>query len=229
MKITLEAILRSLSHETLSFMSDSGHGNGTIEPEQIPKVIGRINAILRRLSVKFVLNEKTVKVNVVADRLYYPLTALNAAWVVADLANPWTADVGRILGIKTPSGRMYDLSDRSTHDSIMLDTEGTGFRFPYFFAEGEYEIIYKASTPQFEESPEPDLSEELSIPEALLNALYQGVAAMTYEGIGGSENIALANSKWAMFNSDCSDAKINSSVEVEEYLDVNLFANRGFK
>lgn len=228
MKITLEDILRSLSHESLAFMADSNHGNGTIEGDQIPKVVGRVNSVLRRISVKFVLNEKTVKVLVTQDRRDYPLTDVKATWVVKDKANPWTADIGRILGIKVPNGRMYNLNDRSTHDSIMLIGDGTGFRITDYLDSGEYEVIYKAVTPQFEEKPDPDLTQEINISEALLNALYAGVAALTYEGIGGSENVSLAQAKWAQFNADCLEAKVNSAVEVEEYEDVNLFKQRGF-
>lgn len=227
MKITLEAILRALSHESLSFMSDSNSSNGTIEADQIPKVIGRINGILRRLAVKFVLNEKTVKINVTNDRRYYPIVS-GSSWIATDPTNPFIGDVNRILGIKVPNGRMYNLNDRSVHDNIMLRDEGTGFFLKDYMEVGVYEVIYKAATPQFTESPKPDLSQELNIPEALLNALYAGVAAMTYEGIGGAEHIQIAKSKWAQFNSDCADARINSAVEVEEFEDVNKLLNRGF-
>ena len=228
MKITLEAILRALSHETLSFMSDSNHANGTIQPDQIPKVLGRINGVLRRLSVKFVLNEKRVSFQVTPGQRSYSL-ADRAAWIIDTPSEPFLGDVATILGIEAPCGRMYNLRDKATHDSILLKDEGTTFVLDTHLKSGVYEVIYKAKTPQFKESSTPDLNEILNIPEALLNALYLGVAALTYEGIGGEDNVNMARSKWRQFDADCLDAKIYSAVEDEEHEEVNRFLDRGFK
>jgi hypothetical protein len=226
MKITLEQMLESLSHDTLSFMADSNHANGTVSADQIPKVVSRINSVLRRLSVRFVLNEKFVYVNVAANRRYYPMTA-GSAWIVSDPEEPFTGDVGRILGIETPSGRMHDLGDKATHNSILLRDDGQSFALDTLLSSGQYKVIYKAATPQFK-TDGSDLKQELSIPEALLNALYMGVAAITYEGIGGPDNLAMARDKWAHYEKECSEARVNSAVEVEENDDGNKFRDKGF-
>lgn len=228
MKITLEKILRDLSHDSLSFMSDSNFSNGVIVPDQIPKVLSRVNAVLRRLSTKFVLHEKSVMIRVTDRRRDYSLNK-GDAWIIDDEDNPFIGDVGRILGIEMPDGRMQGLNDKAKHDSIMLRDDGRALVFDDFLMSGVYTVIYKAATPQFEESMEPNLSQVLDIPEALLNALYLGVAAMTYEGIGGADNVQMANNKWAQFQNDCDEAKINSAVEVEEYEEVNRMRQKGFK
>jgi hypothetical protein len=226
MKITLEQMLESLSYDTLSFMTDSNHANGTIAPDQIAKVVSRINSVLRRLSVRFVLNEKSVKVTVTADRRYYPLTA-DAAWIESDPEDPFIGDVGRILGIETPYGRMHPMGDTAIYDSIVLRDEGTAFALDTSLSSGTYRVIYKAATPQFK-TDGSDLTQELNIPEALLNAVYMGVAAITYEGIGGPENLAMARDKWAHYEKEAGEAKINSAVEVEENDEGNKFLDRGF-
>ena len=228
MKITLEAILRALSHETLSFMSDSNHANGTIQPDQIPKVVGRINGVLRRLSVKFVLNEKTVTVRVTEAQRTYSLAG-KAPWIINTGADPFLGDVNTILGIESSCGRMFNLRDKATHNSILLKDEGTSFVLDKFLPEGDYTVFYKASTPQFTESVNPDLTEVLNIPESLLNALYLGVAALTYEGIGGEENVNMARNKWRQYDNDCQEAKIYSAVEDEEHEQANKFMDRGFR
>lgn len=228
MKITLEQILESLSHDTLAFMADSNHANGTIAADQIPKVVSRINSVLRRLAVKFVLSEKRVAVSVTKDRRYYSLVE-GSAWIVNDPLNPFTGDVGRILGIEDPHGRMRDLGDKATFDSILLRDEGTSFIMDTNdYPVGIWTVIYKAATPQFR-AKEPDLAQVLDIPEALLNALYTGVAAITYEGIGGEDGIRMAAAKWAQYERECGEAKINSAVEIEENDDGNKFLDRGFR
>lgn len=227
MKITLAEILESMSHETLSFMADSNHANGTISGDQVPKVIGRLNNVLRRLGVKFVLKEKMIRVNVSASRRYYPLTA-GASWIDADPDEPFTGDVSRILGIETPTGRMHDLGDKASVRSILLRDDGTAFAIDSTVPAGTYTVIYKASTPQFK-TDGSDLTQALEIPEALLNALYLGVAAITYEGIGGADNIRLAGAKWQQFEKECAEAKINSAVETEETDEGNKLRDRGFK
>jgi hypothetical protein len=226
MKITLEQILESLSHDALSFMADSNHANGTIAPDQIPKVVSRINNVLRRLNVKFVLSEKRIRVNVTAARRFYTLKQ-GDAWISADPDEPFTGDVGRILGIETPQGRMHDLGDKATHDSILLRDEGTSFGLDAEFGAGAYTVIYKAATPQFK-TDGSDLNQTLSIPEPLLNALYLGVAAITYEGIGGEDNTRMAASKWAQYEKECGEAKVNSAVDVEENDEGNKFRDRGW-
>jgi hypothetical protein len=226
MKITLQQILEGLSHETLSFMADSDAA-GTIVGDQIPKVIGRVNATLRKLAVKFTLSEKTVRVRVTADRRIYTLTN-GAAWIVSEPGISFVADVARILGIETPSGRMHPMNDLAKHDSIMLKNEGRAFMLDAHMPVGIYTVVYKAETPKFK-TDGSDLTQVIEIPEALLNALYIGVAAITYEGIGGPENIQMANVKWAAFEKECGEAKINSAVETEQYEDSNLFMERGFR
>jgi hypothetical protein len=226
MKIALEDILQSLSHETLSFMAESNHANGTIAPDQLPKVIGRINNVLRRLNVKFTLYEKMIRVNVSVGQRYYPLAA-GSPWIVEDPDEPYLGDVGRILGIETPYGRMHPLGDKATLRSILLRDEGTAFALDTSLPAGTYTVIYKAATPQFK-TDGTDLKEVLNIPEALLNALYLGVAAITYEGIGGEDNIRLAGSKWAQYEKETAEAKLNSAVDVEENDDGNKFRDRGW-
>jgi hypothetical protein len=227
MQITIKAILEALSHETLSFMAESNHANGTIAPDQIPKVIGRVNAVLRRMAVRFVLKEKMIRVNVTSDRRYYTLTAADT-WIVADPDDPFTGDVSRILGIETPTGRMHDLGDKASLTSIVLRDDGKSFAMDSALPNGVYTVIYKAATPQFTLDASL-LDQTLDIPEALLNALYLGVAAITYEGIGGAENLAMARDKWAQYEKECGEAKINSAVEIEENDEGNKFLDRGFR
>lgn len=226
MKITLEQILEALSHDALSFMADSNHANGTIAGDQIPKVVSRVNSVLRRLNVKFVLSEKTVKVNVSAGQRYYTLNPTDA-WVISNPAEPFMGDVGRILSIETPQGRTHGLGDKAVHDSILLRDEGTAFAMDSTLLPGIYIVTYKAATPQFK-TDGTDLKQVLSIPEALLNALYLGVAAITYEGIGGEDNIRMAGAKWAQYEKECAEAKLNSAIDVEENDEGNKFRDRGW-
>lgn len=228
MQITLKTILESLSYETLSFMAESNHSNGSIAADQIPKVVGRVNAVLRRLAVKFVFKEKRIKVNVTLARRYYTLN-LNDAWIEEDPDEPFTGDVGRILAIETPTGRNHDLGDKATLRTIVLRDDGKSFALDETLEAGVYTVIYKAATPQFvAESSDADLTQTLDIPEALLNALYLGVAGITYENIGGAENISMAQVKWNQYEKECAEARINSAVDVEENDEGNKFLDRGF-
>lgn len=227
MKITLKEILEALSHESLSFMADSNHANGTIAADQIPKIIGRVNGVIRKLAVKFVLKEKMIRVNVSANRRYYTLNK-GDAWIIEDPLEPFENDVSLILGIETPDGRMHPIGDKASFRSILLRDDGNAFAMDTHLPNGIYTIYYKAKTPQFEIDPEK-LDQVLEIPEALLNALYEGVAAVTYEGLGGAENVKLAIAKWQKFEQDCSEAKINSAVNVEETDEGNKFGDRGFR
>jgi len=227
MKITLAKILEGLSHDTLSFMADSNHARGSIVGDQIPKVVSRINAVLRRLAVKFTLSEKSVKVDITADRQYYPMT-VGSAWIVEDPEEPFTGDVARILGIELSNGRVYNLNDVAKHDSVLLRDGGKAFAIDAGLPEGLAVVTYKAATPEFDLTGE-NQAQEIELPESLLNALYIGVAAITYQGIGGPENITLSNSHWAQFEREIKEAQVNSAVEVEQYEERNLLKDRGFR
>jgi hypothetical protein len=228
MQITLGRILESLSYETLSFMAESNHANGSIAADQIPKVVGRVNAVLRRLAVKFVLRERRIKVNVTLDRRYYTLN-VDDAWIEEDPDETFTGDVGRILAIETPTGRNHDLGDKATLRTIVLRDEGKAFALDTTLEAGVYTVIYKAATPQFVfDVADTDLEQVLHIPEPLLNALYLGVAAITYENIGGAENVSMAQSKWSQYEKECAEARINSAIEIEENDEGNKFLDRGF-
>lgn len=226
MKMTLQQILEGLSHETLSFMADSDAA-GTIVGDQIPKVIGRVNATLRKLNVKFTLAEKTVRVRVTADRRFYSLGAADT-WIVPEAGVTFAGDVSRILRIETPNGVVHPLNDKVKHDSIMLKDEGKSFSLAAHLPVGTYTVTYKAETPKFK-TDGSDLIQQIELPEALLNALYIGVAGYTYEGIGGAENLQMAQAKWAAFEKECAEAVVNSAVDVDEYEEANLFRDRGFR
>lgn len=227
MKITLKTMLESLSHDTLSFMADSNHARGSIQGDQIPKVISRINAVLRRLAVKFTLNEKTIKVLTTNEQRYYTLFP-DDAWIVEDEDEPYTGDVARILGIELSNGRIHKLNDVAPSDSILLRDDGKAFALDGSIPAGLVVVTYKAATPVFEIDGS-NLDQEIEIPESLLNAVYIGVAAITYQGIGGPENTSLANALWAQYEKECGEAKINSAVEVEQYEERNLFMDKGFR
>lgn len=227
MKITLSQLLEGLSHDTLAFMADSNHARGSIAGDQIPKVTSRLNAVLRRLAVKFVLSEKTVKVRLTNNQRNYALTP-GSPWLVAEPGNPFEGDVARILGITTADGKTHNLNDVAQHDSILVKDGGVSLEIDQYVPLGVATVIYKAVTPQFDLN-EIDLKQTIDIPEALLNALYLGVAAITYEGIGGTENIQLSGAKWVQFEKECAEAKINSAVENQTYEERNLFRDRGFK
>lgn len=227
MKITLAKILEGLSHDTLSFMADSNHSQGIITGDQIPKTINRVNSVLRRLAVKFTLQEKTIKVLINKDQRYYPLK-VGEAHIVEDPDEPFTGDINRILSIETANGRSHNMSDLAPHDSILLRDEGKSFAVDAYVPLGLANVIYKANTPQFEVNAE-NQSQEIELPEALLNALYLGVAAITYQGIGGPENIALSQSMWAQYENECANAKLNSAVEVDQFEESNKLQDRGFR
>lgn len=227
MKMTLSQLLEGLSHDTLSFMADSNHATGSIAGDQIPKVTSRINSVLRRLAVKFVLSEKRVQVRLTQDRRYYALTP-GSPWLVPDPGNPFLGDVAQILGIITPDGKTHNLNDVAPHDSILVKDGGVSIEIDQYVPLGVATLIYKAVTPQFD-LKDLKLDQQIEIPEALLNALYLGVAGITYEGIGGAENVQLSVSKWAQFEKECAEAKINSAVENQTYEERNLFRDRGFK
>jgi hypothetical protein len=227
MKITLAKVLEALSHDTLSFMADSNSANGTIAADQIPKVISRVNSVLRRLAVKFVLSEKSVNVLVNTTRRQYSLKASDP-WIVRETGVVFPDDVGQILGIRLPNGRMVALNESIKHDSIMLTPDAKSFIVATFLPSGTYKVIYKAITPQFDIRG-TDQTAELDIPEALLNALYLGVSAITYEGIGGPENVQMAQAKWAQFEKECGEAKLNTAVETDDLEPGNRFRDRGFR
>lgn len=227
MKIKLEKILEELSHDTLAFMADSNHARGSIMPDQIPKVVGRLNSVLRKLSVRFTLTEKRIKVRISKGVRYYPLT-VNAPYIIQDPTEPFEGDVARILSVETANGKMHGLNDVAAHNSILLRDEGRSFSTDEHVFEGIAEVVYKATTPQFD-PVNADQEQTIDVPESLLNALYIGVAAITYQGIGGPENIAISNGLWAQYENECNTAKLNSAVEVVEFEESNRLRDKGFR
>lgn len=227
MKITLKQLLKALSRDSLSFMADSNHSNGSIAVDQIPKVVSRINSVLRRLNVKFTLSEKTVRLYISDDRRYYPLEQ-PLLWTTDNVDYEFLTDVERILAVQQDDGRMIPLNDLAVSKTIRLRDNGRSLFLTQAVPAGWVNVIYKAKTPQFVEDVE-DLNQTIEFPEALLNALYSAVAAISYEGIGGAENIQLAANKWTQYEKECLEAVVNSAVEIEEYEEANLHQIRGYR
>lgn len=227
MKITLAKILEGLSHDALSFMAESNSARGSIREAQIPKVTSRINNILRRLAVRFVLQEKSVRVQLSPGNRYYSLR-VGEPYILDDAEDYFAGDVRQILTIQLPNGRKHGLNDEAGFGNIMIQEGGTAFLMDDNMPVGTAVITYKAATPQFE-TDDCNTEQEIHLPEALINALYQGVAALTYQSMGGTENIALAQGYWGQFDSECDRAELGSAVETKKFEETNKFADRGFR
>lgn len=227
MRYKLEDILRILSHDALSFMASGSDSNGSIMPKEINKTTSRVNSVLRRLGSTFVLKESTVRIRLEKDQKTYKLEASNP-FIVIDPGNPFLDDVAQILRVEDADGKIRGLDDLARNDSIMVRDNGTSLRVSEVILNrgGELTVTYKARTPQFEVTE--NLAQEIEFPEELINALSQGVAAMTYSGMGGSENVQISNGFWSSFNVEVNLVKSSSGGEDEEITTINKLKSKGF-
>lgn len=177
---------KKLSYGELSDLHLGSDGKGYIRPEAQPKIISHANSVLSVLSARYSHKLNYVTLEQGLDMYVYALDSrfavsntdplnLVTRYIKDSADDPFLDDVVKITMIDVPGSKM--LSHKT-------------FRIPAPVPGTLFKVEYKAAFPQLKLPV--DLTQEVELIPALLEALEFGVAARVYRGMNGQENIVKA-------------------------------------
>lgn len=210
MTITIESVMQRLAYGHLQGLAMSAEGTGTIRETDQPKIVLGINNVLSRLSTKFDLSIKELRLGKVRGRLSYPLVPEYAVstqepsvipHILDTINDPFLGDVAVIMAAYDFMNRPLPLERRGRRGPGPYITDEPAIVFPYeAMLEGPYWTVrYRAKLPTYD-IMEFDPLTPIPLPTELHSALLAGIAADIFSNMNGQEHLARGATLEQQFN-----------------------------
>ncbi|QDP54369.1 MAG: hypothetical protein Unbinned4120contig1000_21 [Prokaryotic dsDNA virus sp.] len=235
----LSDILDKLAKGELSNLSIAE--GGVIKETEIVKIIGYIDESLTRLHSRFTLRQNDVLVEMHEGISTYELKAEYAMSYEGSIEVPkkYIVDIGpkkfeddviRITGAYDSLGNELELNNKLAPFGIFTPRAKT-LQVPGPIPGQSLSVIYQAKHPKLPTSTEEDaefLSTEIEIPETLTGALTAYVGFLTFNFLGGQDNLARSSVFMQLYDKICLEIDEKDSMGTQTADHVDKFNMRGF-
>lgn len=236
----LSELFKRLSYGELSNLAVSQEGSGVITPAKVPQLVSYTNEALLRLYSRFLLRERSVVIEQVAQITSYELKAKNAErhepparypFIKDALGEPFEDDVLKILEAHDSFGREFVLNDASRSDSLFTPFPNV-LQVPKPVDGAAISILYQARHPVLADVVGPGvtsvLAQEVDIPPTLEGALQAMIAAMVFSHMNGQENVAKSQEFLSWAEVVCNEVEQKDLVSQSNSTSKHKFEQRGF-
>lgn len=210
--MNLSDILTKLSLGPLSEQAAFGTGAGTIDVQQVPRLVFNIGQALVALYTRFPLRIRSLEIEVVDGLYEYPLqtrfaqtsssTELNK-FIKDSVADPFTGDVLKITAI-TDAATGCELPLNKRHDELSWFTSSYDtVRMGYPKTGDTYKIEYRARHAALDPNPTTPSEVEIRIPDELVPALLAHVAGQVYGSMSIENALAKSQGFMAEYENQC--------------------------
>lgn len=199
----LSDIVLQLGMAELKSLYIDGDGLGGIPTTQYPAIISSINMCLSDLHTRFLLKQKEVVVQQVANVSMYPLLTDHAVsntssaatkFIVDSIADPFIEDIILIESIYDELGQEYPLNNEATDNSLYTPAYNT-LQVPEPEEENALFITYRADHPRIPLDTVNLATVNVDLPNVLLSALLAYVAGRMH-GTAITEGSIAASMKY---------------------------------
>lgn len=212
--MNLATVLQQLSYGPLSELGIAGTGSGSIPAANVPKLVFHIGQALVALYTRFPLRLRTLELETVDGLYEYALrtpfaqtsssTELNK-YIKDSLADPFTGDVLKIVGIQDALGCSLPLNKRGDelswfttgYDTVKMDYPTTGVRYRIEYRARHAELPLNPATAEAQEAV------QILIPPELLPALMAHVAGNVYGSMSMEGALAKSQGHLATYENEC--------------------------
>lgn len=213
--LNIQDLFKALSYGELSNLAVSGSGSGEIIEAKWPQLIGYTNLALTALHSRFLLVERELIIEQVADETQYHLSSRYAEfggegsgvehYYIKDSEEaPFKDDLIKVLSV-WGTGGCFGLNDQDNPGSLFTPTPLL-LQVPSPIADEPLSVVYQAKHPALvDEMEEPNnvLDQIIEIPHYLENALQAFVAHKVFSHMNGQENILKGQEFLAAYEADC--------------------------
>lgn len=239
--LKISDLFRQLSYGELSNLAISNSGSGTIVDEKHPQLIQYTNEALLALHSRFVLAEKELILEQVADETRYHLTskyAENAGagsgvphhYIKDEEEAPFQDDLIKVLSVWGVDGK-YPLNDEGAPNSLFTPTPLL-LQIPEPVAGMPVSVVYQAKHVLLRDmalDEEDDLLDQIiEIPHYLENALQQLISSKVFSHMNGQENILKGQEYLGAYEADCSAIEQRDLANQTFHTSHTKLENRGF-
>lgn len=230
----VEDLYRQLSFGELSNLAVAVDGTGTLKESQHARVIHHANEALIRLYSRFMIQEKSVILEVYEDTTQYHLVKKFAETVwqpgddghpwIKDAAAPFQEDVIQVLSAYNAYGQALMLNDPSDPNSLMTP-KATTLIVPNQEPGVLLDITYQARHPLLVAN---QLNQEIELPLELHEAMTSYIAAKMYGNMNTPDAQTASLQFQARFQAICDEAVEYNRVSIGGLVRNVKFQNRGW-
>lgn len=239
--LKIEDLFSKLSYGELSNLAISNSGSGEIIEEKWPQLIGYTNDALTALHSRFLLIEKELILEQVADETRYHLSSRYAEFAGADSGvehhyikdqedDPFNDDLLKVLAVWGAGGQ-YPLNNADNPYSLFTPRP-TLLQVPNPIAEQPLSVIYQAKHPKlFSVPPEEEdnvLDQIIEIPHYLENALQLMIAHKVFSHMNTPENSMKGQEHLAAYEATCLDIEQGDLANQTSQTSHTKLEQRGF-
>lgn len=214
--LKISELFRKLSYGELSNLAISNSGSGEIVEDKWPQLIDYANDGLTALHSRFLLLEKELVLEQVADETRYNLTSRYAVfggvdsgatyhYIIDQEEDPFTDDLIRVLEVWGTGGKL-PLNDQD-HAYSLFTPSPLVLQVPSPVADEPLSVMYQAKHPvilaETSETVPDVLEQEIELPHYLENAFQQLIASKVFSHMNGQENIMKSQEYLAAYENEC--------------------------
>lgn len=230
-------ILRKLSLGPLTEQVMFGTGNGTIDSEQVPRLVHHISQALVTLYTRFPLRIRTLELEMVDGLFEYPLqprfaqssgsTEINK-FIKDSVQAPFLGDVLKVSAIfSATTGEELPLNKRHDPLSWFIASYDT-LRMDYPVAGDRYRVEYRARHDELPVNPNDALEAVINLPVELVPALLDHVAGNVYGGMSIEGAMAKSQRHLASFENECAMHEMTNTWDQHHDPENTVFEKRGW-
>lgn len=196
--LLISSLFKKLSYGELSNLAISNSGSGTILEAKYPQLIDYANEALTALYSRFLLSEKELIIEQVAEETRYNLTSKYAVfggadsgvehhYIIDQTEAHFKDDLIRVLEVWGTNGK-FVLNDQAFEHSLYTPTPLL-LQVPYPIDGEPLSVVYQAKHPALVDTGGTVLTQDVVLPYYLENAFQKMIASEVFSHMGGPENI----------------------------------------
>lgn len=224
-----------LSYGVFSNLSIGMEGNGTIQTDKKPKIVGYLNEALLKLYSRFVLKQSELILMQDVSLRLYRLTAENALsntspapgqvlFIQDTTLQPFPGDLIKILEVYDDCGCIQPLND-AEHPSSLFTPQTDVLQIPKPLPGKPLSVIYQARHSVIGSN---DYTAVIDIPATLEVALASYIAYLTYSHMNGQEHAVKAAEHLGLYEATCAEVTGRDLVNGSSSQTNTRFENRGW-
>lgn len=229
----LSDLYTNLSFGVLSNLSIGGDGSGNVPAPSEDRLLHYVSRGLTALHTRFRMVVKEVTVRVYDGQTLYPLekkyaftdpTIVLKKHISDSEADPFLGDVIKILSVADEEGAEFPLNDAADDMSLFTPTSTT-LQVPRPVTGDAYFLLYQADHPKLELG---DLTQEITIPGMLEEALELYIGAKVLSSMNGPEHAAKAAEHLQRYGMICDEIEEKDLLSTSQIDSNSKFYERGF-
>jgi hypothetical protein len=214
----LQSIFDNLTYGELRQVSLGGYKEGGVQEKDYQELVQHINMAMTELYTRFPINEKEFMLYTLEGKTVYDINTKYSFsadpqeedWYIQDTVDdPFMDDILRINGVFNCAGIELPINDEFSCDSVFLPSFRS-IQIPFAKGNEEFCFVYRARPTKISPALPLDLTQDVYLPEVLLEPLLTYIEYRVHKSRGGEAGLAQAGVAKRHFEELCAQIEVRN-------------------